>query len=99
MRGSRTYRRRHSNPRRRQRLVSTAVRLACWRGQVGRDGSAPGNHDDTMQTFWLAETLKYLLLLFSEDEVRASALETALEHSLKHLLLLFYRQAVVEPLR
>jgi len=25
--------------------------------------------DDTQQTFWLAETLKYLYLLFSEDEV------------------------------
>ena len=24
--------------------------------------------DDTMQTFWLAETLKYLLLLFSPPE-------------------------------
>lgn len=25
--------------------------------------------DDTQQTFWLAETLKYLYLLFSEDEL------------------------------
>jgi len=26
------------------------------------------NRDDTMQTFWLAETLKYMLLLFSDDD-------------------------------
>jgi hypothetical protein len=25
--------------------------------------------DDTMQTFWLAETLKYFYLLFSDDDV------------------------------
>lgn len=25
--------------------------------------------DDTMQTFWLAETLKYFLMLFSEDDI------------------------------
>lgn len=25
--------------------------------------------DDTMQTFWLAETLKYFLMLFSEDSI------------------------------
>ena len=25
--------------------------------------------DDTMQSFWVAETLKYLLLLFSDDDV------------------------------
>ena len=30
--------------------------------------SAGGAKDDTMQTFWLAETLKYLLLLFSDDD-------------------------------
>ncbi|KAL1528883.1 hypothetical protein AB1Y20_010206 [Prymnesium parvum] len=36
---------------------------------VNADGWKPGNRDDTMQTFWLAETLKYLLLLFSDDEV------------------------------
>jgi len=35
---------------------------------VNVDGSAPRNRDDTMQTFWLAETLKYLLLLFSDDD-------------------------------
>ena len=35
---------------------------------VNLDGSATRNRDDTMQTFWLAETLKYLLLLFSDDD-------------------------------
>jgi len=35
---------------------------------VNVDGSAPRNRDDTMQTFWLAETLKYMLLLFSDDD-------------------------------
>ena len=25
--------------------------------------------DDTMQTFWLAESLKYFLLLFSDDDL------------------------------
>jgi len=35
---------------------------------VNQDGDAPRNRDDTMQTFWLAETLKYLLLLFSDDD-------------------------------
>ena len=30
--------------------------------------SPGGAKDDTMQTFWLAETLKYLLLLFSDDD-------------------------------
>lgn len=29
----------------------------------------PPEHDDTMQSFFLAETLKYLFLLFSDDEV------------------------------
>ena len=35
---------------------------------VNTDGSVARNRDDTMQTFWLAETLKYLLLLFSDDD-------------------------------
>eukprot|EP01051_Picozoa_sp_SAG22_P002829 SAG22_NODE_130_length_18670_cov_12.091379_7_plen_78_part_00 len=34
-----------------------------------RDEADTSNLDDTMQTFWLAETLKYLYLLFSPDEV------------------------------
>lgn len=29
----------------------------------------PPEHDDTMQSFFLAETLKYLFLLFSSDDV------------------------------
>ena len=28
-----------------------------------------GGKDDTQQTFWLAETLKYLYLIFSPDDV------------------------------
>ena len=40
-------------------------------GYVGiRDvNSANPPLDDTQQTFWLAETLKYLYLLFSDDSV------------------------------
>ena len=34
--------------------------------QVNVNGG--GQKDDTMQTFWLAESLKYLLLLFSDDD-------------------------------
>ena len=45
---------------------------ARWRpeGYAGLKNvnSAGGAKDDTMQTFWLAETLKYLLLLFSDDD-------------------------------
>jgi len=33
---------------------------------VNIDGG--GAKDDTMQTFWIAESLKYFLLLFSDDE-------------------------------
>lgn len=29
----------------------------------------PPGHDNVMQSFWLAETLKYLFLLFSPDDV------------------------------
>jgi len=41
------------------------------RAQVGvRDvRSASPPKDDTQQTFWLAETLKYLYLLFSDDDL------------------------------
>jgi hypothetical protein len=31
--------------------------------------SFAGGKDDTQQTFWLAETLKYLYLIFSPDDV------------------------------
>ena len=34
---------------------------------VNADGG--GAKDDKMETFWLAETLKYFLLLFSEDSL------------------------------
>jgi hypothetical protein len=30
--------------------------------------AVPARHNDNMETFWFAETLKYLYLLFSEDE-------------------------------
>ena len=42
-------------------------------GYVGlRDVTNPSSaKDDTQQSFWLAETLKYLYLLFSPDEVRS----------------------------
>ena len=33
------------------------------------DTSAQPQHEDRMETFWLAETLKYLYLIFSEDNV------------------------------
>ena len=33
---------------------------------VRQDGG--GAKDDTMQTFWIAESLKYFLLLFSDDD-------------------------------
>ena len=38
----------------------------------------PAKHDNDMESFFVAETLKYLLLLFSDNSVRASML--ALQH-------------------
>ena len=40
--------------------------------------------DDTMQSFWVAETLKYLLLLFSDDDVLS--LETSVINTEAHPL-------------
>jgi endoplasmic reticulum Man9GlcNAc2 1,2-alpha-mannosidase len=34
----------------------------------------PVRHRDAMESFFLAETLKYLLLLFSDDQVRGNNL-------------------------
>ena len=48
--------------------------LASVCGCAGYSGlrdvtSVDGAMDDTQQTFWLAETLKYLYLIFSPDDV------------------------------
>lgn len=43
--------------------------LKVERGYVGSSNvnTVPTPHNDMLETFWLAETLKYLLLLFSDD--------------------------------
>lgn len=43
--------------------------LKVERGYVGANNvdQIPPPHNDMLETFWLAETLKYLLLLFSDD--------------------------------
>ena len=38
--------------------------------------NVPAKHDNDMESFFVAETLKYLLLLFSDDSVRALTLES-----------------------
>jgi hypothetical protein len=49
-------------PKGRQKLTGAALFLL----QVSRD---PPDQDDMMQSFFLAETLKYLYLLFSPDDL------------------------------
>ena len=46
----------------------TKVATGGYSGVKNVNGDNAGPKDDTMQTFWIAESLKYFLLLFSDDE-------------------------------